>query len=180
MDTLGIGRAHICGVSLGGLTAQWLGAHRPDRVHRLVLANTGARIGTVDSWTERIGLATTAGLGELADGILGRWFTPAFHAAEPDIVAACRATLVGLNPRGYASCCAALRDADLRPKVAHIKAPTLVVTGTYDEATPPALGFWLSGAIPDAALVPLDAAHLAHIEQPAAFNRALLGFLRQP
>lgn len=179
LDTLGIERAHICGVSLGGLTAQWLGAHRPDRVLRLVLANTGARIGTVESWTERINLALTAGLGELADGILGRWFTPAFHAAEPDTIAALRATLVGLNPHGYASCCAALRGADLRPKVAHIKAPTLVVTGTYDEATPPALGFWLSGAIPDAALVPLDAAHIAQIEQSAAFSRALIRFLGQ-
>ena len=180
LDALGIERAHICGVSLGGLTAQWLGAHRPDRVQRLVLANTGARIGTVESWTERIGLATTVGLGQLADGILARWFTPAFHAAEPDTVAAIRATLVSLNPHGYAACCAALRDADLRPKAAYIKAPALVVTGMYDEATPPALGFWLAGAIPGAALISLDAAHLAHIEQSAAFNRALLAFLTRP
>jgi 3-oxoadipate enol-lactonase len=177
LDALGIARAHICGVSLGGLTAQWLGAHRPDRVHRLVLANTGARIGTVESWTERIGLATTAGLGQLADGILARWFTPAFHAAEPDTVAALRATLVSLNPHGYAACCAAVRDADLRPEAAHIKAPALVVTGTYDEASPPALGFWLAGAIPGATLIPLDAAHLAQIEESAPFNRALLAFL---
>lgn len=177
LDTLGIARAHICGVSLGGLTAQWLGAHRPDRVHRLILANTGARIGTLESWTERIGLARTAGLGALADGILARWFTPAFHAAHPDTVAEIRATFVGLNPEGYVGCCAAVRDTNLTPKVPHIKAPTLVVTGTYDESTPPALGFWLAGAIHGAALVPLDAAHLSQMEQSAAFNRAMVSFL---
>ena len=177
LDTLEIERAHVCGVSLGGLTAQWLGAHRPERVQRLVLANTGARIGTVESWTERIGLATTAGLEQLADGVISRWFTPAFHAAEPDVVARTRAVFAGLNPNGYASCCAALRDTDFRPKAAHIKAPTLVVTGTFDESTPPALGFWLAGAIHGAALIPLDAAHMAHIEQSAIFNRTVLKFL---
>ena len=177
LDALDITRAHICGGSLGGLTAQWLGARRPDRVASLVLANTGARIGSVETWNERIGLATTQGLGALADGILGRWFTPAFHAAEPDTIAAMKATLIRVNPHGYASCGAALRDADLRPLAPHIKAPTLVLTGTVDEATPPALGFWLAGAIPGAALVPLDAAHIANIEQSAAFNRLLLSFL---
>lgn len=177
LDTLGIAKASVCGVSLGGLTAQWLGAHRPDRVSRIVLANTGARIGTVESWTERIGLATTAGLAELADGIMARWFTPAFHAADPDTVAAIRATFRGLNPQGYAACCAAVRDADLRPLAKHIKVPALVVTGNVDESTPPALGFWLAGAIPDATLIPLDGAHLAQVEQSAAFNRALVKFL---
>jgi 3-oxoadipate enol-lactonase len=177
LDTLGIDRAHICGVSLGGLTAQWLAAKRADRVASLVLANTGARIGTVESWTERIGIATTQGLRTLAEATMGRWFTPSFREAEPDTVAAIRQTLIGLNPAGYASCCAALRDADLRPLAAHIKAPTLVITGTVDEATPPALGFWLAGAIPGAALVPLDAAHISNIEQSDAFNRLLLSFL---
>lgn len=177
LDALDIERAHICGVSLGGLTAQWLGAHRPDRVGRLVLANTGARIGTVESWTERIGLATTAGLEALADGIIGRWFTAPFRAANVALVADIRAILASQDPRGYAACCAALRDADLKPKVAYIKAPSLVLTGTYDEATPPALGFWLAGAIPGAALIPLEAAHLSLIEQAAAFNGALLSFL---
>jgi 3-oxoadipate enol-lactonase len=155
----------------------WLGARRADRVGSLVLANTGARIGTVESWTERIGIATTQGLRTLADGVMGRWFTPSFHEAEPETVASIRKTFTGLNPQGYASCCAALRDADLRPLAAHIKAPTMVVTGNFDEATPPALGFWLAGAIPGAALVPLDAAHITHIEQANAFNRLLLSFL---
>jgi 3-oxoadipate enol-lactonase len=177
LDALDIDRAHICGISLGGATAMWLGARRPDRVASLVLANTGARIGTVETWTERIGVVTTQGLGALADGILARWFTPAFHESEPGIVAAIRATLTKVDPNGYASCCAALRDADLRPLASYIKAPTLVITGNADESTPPALGFWLAGAIPGAALVPLDAAHISNIEQAEAFNRLLLSFL---
>ena len=97
MDASGIGRAHVCGVSIGGLTALWLGVHAPERVNRLVLANTAARIGSLESWEDRIGVARAGGLDALADGTMSRWFTAAFRLAEPDTVARMRATSTALG-----------------------------------------------------------------------------------
>ena len=148
MDHAGLARAHVCGVSIGGITALWLGVHAPERVHRLVLANTAARIGSSASWTERMDLVRRGGLAALADVTMERWFTPAFRHADPATVARMRTTLLGVPPVGYLGCCAALRDADLRGEASRVSAPCLVVTGVHDVATPPAAGEWLAGANP--------------------------------
>jgi 3-oxoadipate enol-lactonase len=177
MDAVGVERAHVCGVSLGGLTALWLGAHAPERVHRLVLANTAARIGSVELWTERIRVATTEGLDALADGAMARWFTPAFRRAEPDTVARLRGTMCRMRVAGYVGCCTALRDADLRGVASHVRARCLVVTGTHDVATPPAGATWLAETIPAAELRTLDAAHLSNLERAPEFNEAVGQFL---
>ena len=107
MDAAGITRADVCGVSLGGMTALWLGEHAPGRVNRLVLANTGARIGSNDMWNERIRGVTTEGLEALADSVMARWFTAGFRAAEPEIVERLRKGLCRTPVEGYAGCCAA-------------------------------------------------------------------------
>jgi 3-oxoadipate enol-lactonase len=117
------------------------------------------------------------GLAPLADAAMARWFTARFRRAQPGTVAAMRAALVRTPTAGYLGCCAALRDADLRPVAAQVRAPTLVVTGAHDGATPPADGEWLAGAIPGATLLPLDAGHLSNVERAPEFTGALLAFL---
>ena len=180
MDAVGFARAHMCGVSIGGLTTLWLGVHAPERVNRLVLANTAARIGTLATWTERMSIARDQGLNALADATMGRWFTERFQAAAPATIARFRATMVGLPRVGYLGCCAALRDADLRREASSTQAPALVITGTHDVATPAADGTWLQEQIPGAELEEFDAAHLSNVEQASAFTERVLTFLDAP
>ena len=176
LDAAGVDRADFVGISLGGLTGMWLGIHAPARVGKLVLANTGAKIGTPDTWNQRINAVQTEGLAPIADSVLARWFTPGFAASEPDVVATIRHTLVTTSPAGYIACCEALREADLRNEIAAIQSPVLVVTGTHDLSTPPALGEFVRTRIEGARLVELPAAHISNVEQAAAFNTAMLDF----
>jgi len=177
LNHAGIERAHVVGLSLGGLTAQWLGIHAPERVGRLVLANTGAQLGTAELWNERIETVESSGLAAISAQILARWFSPSFREREPQTVVMFRAMLEGCHPRGYAGCCAAIRDADLRDRITAIAAPTLVIVGAADVATRPALGELLRDRIPGARLVGLDAAHLSNVEQAEAFTDAVISFL---
>jgi 3-oxoadipate enol-lactonase len=178
LDGLGIRRAHVCGVSIGGLTALWLGVHARDRIDRLVLANTAARIGSRELWAARIETALAKGLDGLADAAMERWFTEPFRAAQPETIAAMRRTFRRTPVRGYVGCCAALRDADLRVTTSLVKAPSLVITGRQDPATPPEQGRWLAHTIAGARLEEFDAAHLPNIECAAAFTDAVDRFLR--
>ena len=176
IDATGAGRVDLCGVSIGGLTALWVALQAPDRVRRVVLANTAAQIGDAGMWAARIKTVRDDGLGALADATMTRWFTPEFRAARPEVVARFHTTIAHTDAAGYAGCCAALRDADLRALVSQVACPTLVVTGRHDPATPPAQGQWLSEQIAGARLVELDAAHLANVERADDFNAAVLDF----
>lgn len=177
MNAVGFARADVCGVSIGGLTTLWLGVHAPERVNRLVLANTAAKIGTLAIWNERMSTAREHGLGALADPTMGRWFTERFRAAAPSTVARFRATMASVPRLGYLGCCAALRDADLRGEASLTKAPALVITGTHDVSTPAADGTWLQQQIAGAQLAEFDAAHLSNVEQASAFTERVLRFL---
>lgn len=179
LDAAGARTAHICGLSLGGLTAMWLGIHSPDRVGSLILASTAARIGNALLWQERIELVGTSGVASLADVAMGRWFTNTFRDAHPDVVAGYHLMLASCHAEGYASCCAAIRDADLRAAVGAITAPTLVIAGTHDPVTPPADAEAVRARIRGARVSLLDAAHLANVEQAAAFNDSVIAFITQ-
>ncbi len=174
LDHLGIPSTHICGISLGGMIGQQLAIIAPHRVGRLVLANTAARIGTAQSWQDRENTVRAQGLAAIADIVLGRFFSPAFHAAHPHIVASFRATLLATPSQGYAGCCAALRVADLTEKIGNISSPTLVIAGEGDLSTPPDQARALAAGIPQAELLLLDATHLSSVEQPDVFSAALL------
>ena len=178
MDHAGIVAADICGISIGGMTALWVAINAPERVRRLVLANTGAKIGTLDLWRERMAVARSEGVGPLADGAMQRWFTAGFRERDPQAIEHFRSAMAATNPVGYLGCCAALRDADLRDASSQVHAETLVITGTHDPATLPADGEWLCDHIPGARLVELDAAHLSNVEAADRFNQAVLEFLR--
>lgn len=178
LDALGIERAHFCGLSKGGMVGQWLGANAPQRIDRLVLANTAASLGPASAWQERIELVLARGMESVVETALGRWFTPAFRQSAAKQVEAARAMLLATPAAGYAGCCAALRDLDLRASASRITAPTLLVAGAFDPATPPERLRELAAAISGSKLVELAAAHLSNIEQPEAFNRAVLEFLK--
>ncbi|MBL8646504.1 3-oxoadipate enol-lactonase [Sphingosinicella xenopeptidilytica] len=176
LDALGIDHVHFCGLSLGGMTGQWLGARAPDRIDRLILANTAAVMGPPSAWDTRIVTVRQQGMAALTDAILERWFTPEFRAV-PERTSFVRDQLLATDPAGYAGCCAAIRDMDLRPLLNWIAAPTLVITGSRDPATPPADSALIVEAIPGARQVMLNAAHLSNVEQPEAFSTAVLDFL---
>jgi 3-oxoadipate enol-lactonase len=178
LDHAGVASAHVCGISLGGMTAQWLGLNAPGRVRGLVLANTAARIGTVESWTERISVVHQKGMSAVAHLAMERWFTPSFRARDPETVRAFRTMVQNCPPDGYLGCCAALRDADLRDQVSAISAPTLLIASTADTATPPEGLEFLRERLRTSELVTLDSAHLSNVECAGEFTAAVMDFLK--
>jgi len=177
LDAEAVASAHVCGISLGGLTAMWLGVHAPDRVRSLTLANTGARIGSVEMWTERITLVREKGMAALAEMTMPRWFTDAFRAREPKTIAQFRAMVAACPLDGYLGCCAALRDEDLREAITSIGCPVLAIAGRADVATPPELLQLVHERIAGSKIVTLDAAHLSNVERAAEFNAVLGSFV---
>ena len=178
MDHLGIARAHFCGLSMGGMIGMWLGTNHADRLDRLVLCNTAAKIGTPDTWNPRIAKVEAEGMAPIVDTVLERWFTAGFRQRAPEQVAVVRDMLLNTAPAGYSANCAAVRDMDQRADIASISVPTLVIAGTHDGSTPAADGRAVADAIPGAKYVELDAAHLSNWEQSERFTQALLDFLR--
>ena len=177
MDALGVGTARFCGLSLGGMTGQWLGVHAPERIDRLVIANSSSFMGPPESWQQRMTTVREQGMAAIAEAVLDRWFTPAFAASNAPGLARTRSQLLATPADGYAGCCAAIRDLDMRPVVHVVNRPTLVIAGSKDPATPPDHAQAIATAIAGSRLLSLDAAHLSNIEQPAAFTAALLDFL---
>ncbi len=176
-DAEQVQRFHYCGLSVGGITGLWLGVHHPDRLMSLTLCNTAAKIGSPELWSERIDIARSEGMGSLVDGVIARWFSPDFPEREPARFARARTTLLATDPAGYAGVCAALRDADIRDDVGSITAPTLVIGGIRDQATPIEQARWLHSEIDGSRLVELDAAHLSNLDREQDFTSALDAFL---
>ena len=177
LDHLGIERAHICGLSIGGMIAIWIGIHAPRRVGRLILANTAARIGSVELWNQRIAMARTEGMHALARMTLARWFTRPYIDSHPDEMEMIFAMISATRAEAYEASCCALRDTDLRKDIASIDAPALIISGTEDPATPPADGRAIQAAIPGSQYIELPASHLSAWERPDDFAAAALKFL---
>jgi 3-oxoadipate enol-lactonase / 4-carboxymuconolactone decarboxylase len=178
LDRLGLRRVSVCGVSIGGMTAMWLAARAPERVDRLALCCTSAHMPPREQWVERAATVREHGTAAVVDGALERWFSPEFRAADPATVARFGATLGGLPPEGYAGCCEALGALDLRGELAAIRAPTLVIAGGGDPATPPEHARRLRDAIPGARLVVIPVArHLANVEADEAITREMVDHL---
>lgn len=178
LDHLGVERAALCGVSLGGMVALWVAVHHPERVDGLVLACTAAELGPPDGWAERAATVRAASPSALAETLVGRWFTPGFVQRRPEVAEAVAAMLAADDPEGYAGCCEAIGAMDQRPDLGRVAAPTLVIAGADDPVTPPARAVELQAGIPGASLLVLaGASHLANIEQPAAFTQAVVDHL---
>lgn len=177
LDALDIAHAHVCGLSLGGMTALWLAAHHPERIARAVFANTAARIGSQESWEARIALVREGGMAAVREMAVPRFFSAAFRAQHPDLTRRIGAMLESTPPDGYIGCCEALRDADLHAALARIAAPSLVIGGALDESTPPAQAHALHAALPASELLIFpDTAHLSNLEQAEPFTARLRTF----
>ena len=177
LDALEIKRTAYCGVSMGGAIGQWLCLNAPERISALGLANTAAQFATPELWNARIEAVRSGGMAALAPAVIERWFTPGFRERDPAEVERINAILLATSADGYAGCSAAIRDTDFRSQLGRIRAPTLVIGGEHDPATPPEKARELAAGIPGAQLVMLDAAHLSGNERPEAFNAALTGFV---
>jgi 3-oxoadipate enol-lactonase len=179
LDAVGAAQAAVVGVSLGGQTALWLAVNAPERITRAVAANTAPKVGTADAWNDRITLVRSEGMDAVSAAVVDRFFSPAFQQANPEMVARVLEVVRESNPEGYAGCCAALRDADLRTDVGGITQPLLVIGGQFDLATPAAEAVDLAAAVPGARLELLEAAHLSNLEEPEAFTRLVGAFLSE-
>jgi 3-oxoadipate enol-lactonase/4-carboxymuconolactone decarboxylase len=178
LDRLGVQRASWCGISLGGMVGMWLAVHAPERIDRLVLCCTSAQFGPPERWSERAATVRAEGMEAVADAVVANWFTPEFAAREPDFFARMRAMLVAQPAEGYAASCEVIEHMDLRDALPRIAAPTLVVAGRDDNATPPDHALRIAEGIRGATVVVLpDAAHLAPLEHPAAVARLVLEHL---
>jgi 3-oxoadipate enol-lactonase len=177
LDAAGATTAHVCGISLGGLTAMWLGVNAPDRVDALIVANTAAKVGTAERWTERVGKLRGEGMGAMADLARTNWFTEAFRREHPAVVQRYHTMVASCPPDGYAGCCAALRDADLREAIKGIRARTLVIGGDQDPSTPLSGSEEIQRSIAGARLVVFPCAHLSNVERAAEFTEQGGAFL---
>jgi 3-oxoadipate enol-lactonase len=180
LNYLGIERFAFAGVSLGGMTGIWLAANAPERVTSLAVACAALTpVPDAQAWHDRAALVRGQGMPPLAEIAVPRWFTPAFLAREPVQVETVTAMLKGTSPEGYAGCGEAIAALDLRPNLANVKAPTLVISGEADPAAPPSVGGYTARNIAGARLtVVRNASHFAHYEKPGPVTDALLTHFR--
>lgn len=176
MDHLGVQTAVVAGCSVGGMIAQGVALGHPERVTALILSNTAARIGTPEMWQPRIDAVLKGGVPAIAEAVLDRWFGPAFRASPE---AAPWGTMLRRSDLlGYAGTCGALSRADFRAEVGRISVPTLMIAGTADQATPPALVAETAAMIPGARLVTLEGSgHIPAIDAPGTLTATITAFL---
>jgi 3-oxoadipate enol-lactonase len=177
LDALKIERTNWCGLSMGGMVGQWLGANAPNRVDKLILSNTAPYYVDKAPWQERIAFVRDKGLGALVDANMQRWFTESFRKNNPAVIERMKGIFTGTDVKGYIACCEAIRDMDFRDSNVRVKAPTMVIVGAQDPATPPAQGEAIAKAIPGAKVASIDAAHIANMEQPQVYTKTVLDFL---
>jgi 3-oxoadipate enol-lactonase len=178
LDRLNVDRVSLCGLSLGGMMGIWLGANAPERIDRLVLCCTAARMMRPEDYATRAQQVREHGLASVADTVIGRWFTPAFVARHSETITWVRAMLLATPAEGYAAACEAIAAMDQRGELPRIAARTLVIAGAQDQATPPEQAYEIARAIPGAeAVVIPDAAHLANFEQAEPVTLQILRHL---
>jgi 3-oxoadipate enol-lactonase len=178
LDRFGVPAASYCGISLGGMIGMWLAAHAPERIGALAVCCTSAYLPPAGFWTDRAAQARTEGMASLAEPVVGRWFTPAFRARDPATVARFVTTVAGLDPQGYAGCCEAIAAMDQRSSLGRISAPTLVIAGAEDPATPPWHGARIASAVGRSRLrVIRGGSHMANVSQPGEVTALLMAHL---
>jgi 3-oxoadipate enol-lactonase len=179
LDRLGVQRAHVVGLSLGAMTAMRLAARFPERIQGLALLCTAAHLPPAD-WRARAKLVRMHGSAAVSTSVVQRWFTEPFLSAQPELRADFDAMVAATPGEGYAACCDAIANLDLRQDLSSISAPTLVIAGADDPATPPAKLEEIVSGIPGARLLVVEhAAHLANVEQPGIITSALVEHLER-
>jgi 3-oxoadipate enol-lactonase len=180
MDHLGFRNAVFVGLSIGGVVAQGLAAGRPDLVQAAVLSNTAAKIGTETTWRDRIAQVRAGGIASIADGVMEKWFTKAFHAERPEELAAWRHMLIRTPVEGYVGCCAALAGTDLRDSTAALGMPVMALVGDADGSTPPDLVRETAESISRSRFeIIRGAGHIPCVEAPEATARLIGAFISE-
>lgn len=179
LDHLNIEKAAFCGISMGGLTGQWLVINKPERFSHVVVCNTAAKIGQEQAWQDRAALVREQGLTPIASTAAGRWFTEPFIQSNAATVTTLSNDLGAGSPEGYASCCEALAKADVREQLKDIQVPVFIVAGQQDPVTTVADGEFMQQRIANAELFEINASHISNIEQPEAFNQAVQAFIQR-
>lgn len=178
LDSLAVTKAHFVGLSLGGMTGMRLAARNPERVDRLVVLCTGARLAPSSAWRDRAATVRENGTAAVAEAVVARWFTTAYLAVNPATRARSEAMVAATPDEGYASCCEVIASMDLRSDLPTISAPTLAIAGADDPATPPALLEEIAQNVQNGRLVVVpQSAHLANAEQPATITPAIIAHL---
>jgi 3-oxoadipate enol-lactonase len=177
LDALGLERINWCGLSMGGMVGQWLGAQAPNRIDKLILSNTACYYPDKTLWVGRIKTVREQGLASIVDTNMERWFSKAFRDSAGPAMRKMTEMFLATEPEGYIACIEAIRDMDHRPLLPQIKTPTLVIAGRYDPATPLEGNEFIRQQIPGARLAVLDAAHIANVELPKLYADTALEFL---
>lgn len=177
LNHLNVEKAAFCGISMGGLTGQWLAINYPERFNHVIVCNTAAKIGQEQAWNDRATLVREQGLQPIASTAASRWFTEHFIQRNTAIVTSLSNDLGASSAEGYASCCEALAKADLREQLKEIKIPVLVIVGTQDPVTTVADGQFMAERIVGSQLFEIDASHISNIEQPKVFSTAIQKFI---
>jgi 3-oxoadipate enol-lactonase len=177
LDYLKLDKVNYCGLSIGGQTGMWLGANAPERLNKLVLSNTAAKIGNDDGWNTRIDAVTKGGVKSVSKIVIDRWFTPEFQAIAPAEIEKIRAVFERSDAAGYVACCAAVKAFDFREKVGGVRVPTLVIAGKHDPATTPVDTKFVADRIAGSRFVELNASHLSNIEAREKYSAAVTEFL---
>ena len=177
LDHLNVKKANFCGISMGGLTGQWLAIHKPEYFNHVIVCNTAAKIGQEQAWNDRAQLVREQGLQPIAATAASRWFTESFIQSQAQIVQSLSNDLAASSAEGYASCCEALAKADLREELKNITVPVLVIAGQQDPVTTVADGQYMVDRIPHSQLFEINASHISNIECPTDFTQALVSFL---
>ena len=177
LDHLKIDQANFCGISMGGLTGQWLAIHHPKRFHHVVISNTAAKVGQQQAWNERAALVREQGLQPIAATAAARWFTEHFIANHAETVAQLQKSLAAGSAQGYANCCEALAEADLTAQIQTIDVPVLIIAGQQDPVTTVLDAQFMLERIAKAELVEINASHISNVESPEQFNQAVQQFI---
>lgn len=174
LDRLELDRVSFCGLSIGGMTGMWLGVNAPERIDRLAICCTGMQLPTAEMWSERAALVRREGMESVVEATIERWFTPSFPERSPEVVGRIREIFLTTDPEGYAGCCEALAEFDMRGQLDAISAPTLVIAGEDDPVGTPERAAAIAEEIRNARVVILpEARHLAAVEQADAVTREL-------
>jgi 3-oxoadipate enol-lactonase / 4-carboxymuconolactone decarboxylase len=176
MDKLEIEKAYFCGLSMGGLIGQWLGIHHSEKLIKIAISNTAAKIGDDERWNGRIEAITKNGLESIVNETMERWFTENFRIKNPKKILETKAMFLGSNLKGYSNCCEAVRDADFRTSLGKLTVETLVITGNEDPVTSVEQAEFLKANIKKSTLKILPARHLASTELPKEFANTLIEF----
>jgi 3-oxoadipate enol-lactonase len=177
LDQLGIAKINWCGLSMGGMVGQWLGANAPNRIDNLILSNTSSYFADKSMWEGRLKTVREKGLAAIVEANMERWFTKEFRERNPQAIARMHEMFLATKPEGYIGCGEGIRDMDHRALLGKITAPTLVIAGRHDPATTLEANEYIRQHIPRAKLTVLETAHIANVEQPQLYAETVLKFL---